>query len=160
MLLRPMTDDDTEAVLSLNDSSVDVTGPLDADRLALLRSMSARADVMEVDGWVAAFCLVLPPEADYDSPNFGWFRERFDRDFLYLDRVVVSRLHRRAGIGGAVYDAAESDATARGRLACEVNAEPPNEPSLAFHAHRGFVEAGRLRHDSGKVTAMLVKELP
>jgi predicted GNAT superfamily acetyltransferase len=58
-----------------------------------------------------------------------------------------------------IYDAAESDAKARGRLACEVNAEPPNEPSLAFHTSRGYVEAGRLAHASGKVTAMLVKEL-
>jgi uncharacterized protein len=159
VLLRAMTDADTYAVLSLNATSVDVTGPLDTDRLAKLRAMAARADVVEVDGWVAAFALVLPADADYDSPNFAWFRERYGRDFLYLDRVVVSEVNRRSGIGGLIYDAAEADARTAGRLACEVNAEPPNEASLAFHAHRGYVEAGRLTHDSGKVTAMFVKEL-
>jgi len=157
--LRAMTDADTYAVLSLNASAVEATGPLDQDRLARLRDMAVRADVVEVDGWVAAFALVLPPGTDYDSPNYAWFSERFGEDFLYLDRVVVSQLIRRSGIGGMIYDAAESDAKSRGRLACEVNAEPPNEPSLAFHASRGYVEAGRLAHDTGKVTAMLVKEL-
>lgn len=159
MLLRSMTDADTYAVLSLNQSAVDLTGPLDADRLAQMRDMAARADVVEVDGWIAAFALVLSPESDYDSANFAWFKQRYGADFLYLDRVVVSRAHRRAGIGGLLYDAAEADASARGRLTCEVNAEPPNDASLAFHTSRGYVEAGRLRHESGKVTAMFVKEL-
>jgi uncharacterized protein len=159
VLLRPMTDADTYAVLSLNASSVDVTGPLDADMLADLRAMAARADVVEVDGWVTAFALVLPPDAAYGSANFVWHRERFGRDFFYLDRVVVSQLNRREGIGGMIYDAAEADAATRGRLACEVNVDPPNEASLAFHEHRGYVEVGRLTHDTGKVTAMLVKEL-
>jgi uncharacterized protein len=160
VLLRAMTDADTFAVLSLNASSVDMTGPLDADRLARLRGMAVRADVVEVDGWVAAFVLVLPSYADYDSANFRWFRERYGGDFLYLDRVVVSRANRRAGIGGRIYDVAEAEAVQVGRLACEVNAEPPNEPSLAFHASRGYVEAGRLTHAGGKVTSMLVKDLP
>ena len=160
MLLRAMTDADTYAVLSLNASNVDATSPLDLDRLAKIRSMAARADVVEVDGWIAAFAIVLPPDADYDSANFAWFRERYGHDFLYLDRVVVSSANRRTGIAGRIYDAAEADATTRGRLACEVNAEPPNDASLAFHASRGYVEAGRLTHDGGKVTAMLVKDLP
>ncbi len=160
MHLRAMNDADTYAVLSLNASAVEVTGPLDQDRLARLRALAVRADVVEVDGWVAAFALVLPPGTDYDSANYAWFSERFGEDFLYLDRVVVSQANRRSGIGGMIYDAAESDAKTRGRLACEVYAEPPNGPSLAFHASRGYVEAGRLAHDSGKVTAMLVKELP
>ena len=159
MHLRPMTDADTYAVLSLNASAVDVTGPLDQDRLVHLRAMAARADVVEVDGWVAAFAIVLPPGTEYDSPNYAWFSERYGDGFLYLDRVVVSELIRRAGIGGTIYDAAETDAKSWGRLTCEVNVEPPNEASLAFHAARGYVESGRLTHESGKVTAMLVKEL-
>jgi uncharacterized protein len=158
VLLRAMTDADTYAVLSLNASNVDATSPLDLDRLAKIRAIASRADVVEVDGWIAAFAFVLPPDADYDSPNFTWFRERYGNEFLYLDRVVVSQANRRSGIAGRIYDAAEADATAHGRLACEVNAEPPNDASLAFHASRGFVEAGRLTHDSGKVTAMFVKE--
>jgi predicted GNAT superfamily acetyltransferase len=59
-----------------------------------------------------------------------------------------------------VYDAVEARATGTtGRLALEVNAVPPNGPSLAFHRARGFREVG-LRHEpGGKQVAMMVKEL-
>src|ERR1044072_6784546 len=74
--LRAMTDADTYAVLSLNASAVDVTGPLDQAPPpappapappARRPRRPARADVVEVDGWVTAFAIVLPPGTDYDS---------------------------------------------------------------------------------------------
>jgi uncharacterized protein len=34
--------------------------------------------------------LAFDQDADYDSPNFLWFRERLAR-FVYADRVVVRR---------------------------------------------------------------------
>ena len=52
----------------------------------------------------------------------------------------------------------ETDACTAGRLALEVNAEPPNPASLAFHAARGFAEVGRLG-GPGKAVAMLAKDL-
>jgi predicted GNAT superfamily acetyltransferase len=39
----------------------------------------------------------------------------------------------------------------------EVYAEPPNAPSLAFHAARGYEEIGRLPQANGKIAAMLIK---
>jgi len=40
-----------------------------------------------------------------------------------------------------------------------VNIEPPNDPSLAFHAGRGYTEVGR--YDAGhKVVAMMEKPTP
>jgi len=156
--LRAMTEADTDAVLSLNEASVADLSPLDAEELARLRGLAERDEVVEVDGQVAAFVLILGPDADYDSANYRWFTERYE-DFGYLDRIVVGQQWRRQGIGRLIYDDVERAATARGRLACEVNAEPPNHASLAFHAARGYVEVGQLRHEGGKVTAMLVKEL-
>ena len=44
------------------------------------------------------------------------------------------------------------------RLACEVNLEPPNEPSMRFHERHGFARVGEQPVD-GKIVAMLVKEL-
>ncbi len=42
------------------------------------------------------------------------------------------------------------------RLTLEVNAEPPNEASMAFHLGRGFVEVGTLG-DDGKAVALLTE---
>jgi uncharacterized protein len=157
--LRPMSDADTAAVLALNEASVEMLAPLDIERLAWLRSFATRADVVVTDsGDVAAFVLVFGPGTTYDSDNYRWFGKRYD-DFCYLDRIAVGGPWRRQGIGGLIYDEMEAAAARHGRLACEVNAVPPNHASLAFHAARGYVEVGRLTHDDGKVTAMLVKEL-
>lgn len=158
MHLRPARDADVEAILALNAASVDSLSPLDEEGLRRLRPIALRADVVETDGHVAAFVVVLGPDAGYDSDNYRWFSGRFD-DFCYLDRIVVGEQWRRRGIGRMVYDEMEQVAAAHRRLTCEVNAEPPNHASLAFHAARGYVEVGRLEHGGGKVTTMLSKEL-
>lgn len=159
MHLRPVTDADVDAVLALNAASVQALSPLDAAGLDRLRAQALRSDVVEVEGQVAAFVLVLRAGADYESDNYRWFTQRY-RDFCYLDRIVVGETWRRRGIGHLVYQEMESVAAPSGRLTCEVNAEPPNHASLAFHAGLGYVEVGRLEHDNGLVTAMLSKELP
>jgi len=159
--LRPATAADQAAVLALNAASVEALSPLDGTHLEALAARAARYDVVEVDGEVAAFVLVFAPGADYNSDNYRWFDERYT-DFCYLDRIVVGERWRRRGIGRLVYDAIEAFSTPHGRLTCEVNAEPPNHASLAFHAARGYVEVGRLTHADprgGKTTAMLSKEL-
>lgn len=158
MHLRPATDRDAAAVLALNAASVDALSPLDADQLGLLHSRALRCDVVEIEQEVAAFVLVFGPGVDYDSDNYRWFARAY-ADFCYLDRIVVSERWRRQGVGRLVYNEMERVATPHGRLTCEVNAEPPNHVSLAFHAARGYVEVGRLEHGTGKVTAMLSKEL-
>ncbi|HEV8054871.1 MAG TPA: GNAT family N-acetyltransferase [Nocardioidaceae bacterium] len=159
MLLRAMTDADTAAVLALNAASVDDLSPLDAERLAVLRSLAVGADVVQVDHEVAAFVLLFGPDAAYDSANFDWFRQRYGEQFLYLDRIAVGQPYRRRGIGALVYAAAERRATPYRRLVCEVNAEPPNDTSLAFHRARGFTEVGRREQGAGKVCAMFAKAL-
>jgi uncharacterized protein len=158
MQLRPAREADVDAILALNAASVASLSPLDRAGLEWLRPLALRCDVVEIDGQVAAFVVVIGPGADYASANYHWFAERFD-DFCYLDRIVVGERWRRRGVGGLVYDEMERLAVPHGRLTCEVNAEPPNHASLAFHAARGYVEVGRLGHGGGKVTTMLSKEL-
>jgi predicted GNAT superfamily acetyltransferase len=158
--LRPITDSDVSTVLSLNAADVTALSPLDHERLALLRKQAAQALVAEVAGQVVGFVLTFAPSSGYDSDNFAWFAERYRGGFLYLDRIVVGPAHRRRGIAGRVYDAIEDEARAYGRLVCEVNSQPANPASLAFHSARGYAEVGHLSHGPGKVTVMLCKELP
>jgi uncharacterized protein len=154
-LLRPITPDDVSVVLALNDANVELLAPLDEARLNQLRTWARHADVIVCDGEVAGFVLTFGPGTAYDSPNYRWFTDRYGRAFLYLDRIVLDDRFRRRGLGGAVYDAIEADAAPAGRLALEVNIEPPNEPSLAFHRRRGYVEVGRLGKPGGEVSLMV-----
>ena len=145
-------------MLALNQSNLAGVGPLDADRLRWLVGMASQALVADDAGEVVGYALVFGPDTDYDSTNYRWFVQRMD-DFGYLDRIVVAPAHRRRGIGNLLYDAAEDGARTRGQLVCEVYVEPPNEPSLAFHAARGYTEVGRLRQSNRKTSAMLAKRL-
>ena len=149
-----MTDDDVPTVLRLNADHVELLSPLDSDRLALLRTWASRADVIECDAETAGFVLVFGPGTDYDSENYRWFTERFGDRFDYLDRIVIDDRFRRRGLASAVYDEVEAAASPRGRLVLEVNVDPPNEPSLAFHRGRGFVEVGRLGPEGHRVSLM------
>jgi predicted GNAT superfamily acetyltransferase len=157
--LRPVEDADVAAVTLLNESHVPKVGPADAARIEYLRRLSDRFDVIEVDGRVAGMVVTFLPGSAYDSTNYRWFSERLGDDFYYLDRVVVDASVRRRGVAGRVYDELEAVAAAHGRMALEVNLVPRNDPSLAFHAQRGYVEVGRLG-DADHLVSMLTKQLP
>jgi predicted GNAT superfamily acetyltransferase len=159
-VLRPMTDDHVTAVLRLNEDHVELLAPMDGDRLASLRQWASRSDVIVCDDEIAGFVLVFGPGTDYDSENYRWFTERFGDRFDYLDRIVIDDRFRRRGLASAVYDEIESAAASRERLVLEVNIEPPNEPSLAFHRRRGFVEVGQLGPAGHRVSLMAKSSPP
>jgi len=140
-VLRPITPADHEAVLAINERHVAALSPLDAERLALLLTMAAHADVIVAGDAVAGFVLAFAPGTTYDSVNYRWFSGRYD-DFLYLDRIAIDHAYQRRGLASRVYDELESAAVVRGRMVLEVNAD--NEPSLAFHRARGYVEVAPL----------------
>jgi len=157
-LLRPIEPRDVALVIDLNEANVEMLAPLDAARLQQLQAWARRAEVIEVDGAFAGFVITMGPDTDYDSPNYRWFAALYGSAFHYLDRIVLSDQFRRVGLGSAVYDVVEADALGVGRLTLEVNAEPANPASLAFHAGRGYREVGRLG-SPGKTVSLLTKRL-
>lgn len=94
-------------------------------------------------GETDALLLAFDQDAAYENPNFDWFRSRFDR-FVYIDRVVVSPAMRGRGLAQALYRALFRRAAVRGhaQIVCEINLEPPNPGSDAFHAALGFEQIG------------------
>ncbi len=157
--LRPIAEHDHPDVLALNERNVDLLAPMDEPRLRRLQAVADHAHVIEVHGRFAGFVLTFVSGADYDGENFAWFGDCYE-DFCYLDRVVVHEDHRRQGLGTHVYDVLEEHAARSTPLfTLEVNIDPPNHPSLAFHRARGFEEVGR-RGSPGHAVTMMAKSLP
>jgi predicted GNAT superfamily acetyltransferase len=156
-VLRPIEPRDHASVLELNARNVELLAPMDETRMAQLMGWTDRADVIEVDGEVAGFVFTFASGTAYDSVNYRWFSENRE-EFYYLDRIVLADTHRRLGLGRRVYDELEQVAAGYGRMVLEVNLEPANEPSLAFHRARGYVDVAELG-DPGKKVVLMEKIL-
>lgn len=144
MKIRDAQATDFDAILALNAASVSLLSPLSPQRLTELHAQAALHRVVERDGEVIGFLLAFREGADYDSPNYRWFAERYQL-FLYVDRVVVADAARGQGVGTLLYrDMFEfAAASAVDLVTCEFDVDPPNPASERFHARFGFHEVGR-----------------
>lgn len=153
---RDATRADFPAILALNQAFVSVLSPLDEARLARLHAQAALHRVIGDAGRIDAFVLLLREGADYDSPNYRWFAQRYAR-FLYVDRIVVAADNHARGAGSMLY----RDVMALARrdavpiITCEFDIEPPNPASARFHASQGFREVGRQQLHGGRKTVSL-----
>ncbi|MBZ9807903.1 MULTISPECIES: GNAT family N-acetyltransferase [unclassified Mesorhizobium] len=139
---------DEAAILALNNEHAAELSWLEPERLSFLLGEAFYARRI---GALEAFIMTFDQGARYDSPNFLWFRERYER-FVYVDRVVVAAQARGRGHARLLYQDLFEHATRAGHalVACEVNAEPPNPASDAFHAALGFTEVGDAVIHGGK----------
>ena len=148
-----------EAMFALNQADRQQTSEIDLRELQELVSQAFYVGLRE--GGAQAFILVFDQDARYGSPNFAWFKSRYER-FTYIDRVIVARQARRSGVGRALYEEAFAAARDAGHtiVGCEVNVDPPNAVSDAFHASLGFQEIGRAAIPSGsKTVRYMLREL-
>jgi predicted GNAT superfamily acetyltransferase len=115
---------------------------------ALIANAFFAATVDDGDGLL----IVCDQSTAYDSPNFLWFKTRYPA-FAYVDRVAVSPTRRGEGLARQLYAAAFEAARKAGhsQVVCEVNFDPPNPASDAFHHKLAFEEVGRAHlADRGK----------
>lgn len=165
-VIRPIANDDLPRILEINQANVPEVGSVDLGRMAYLVDESAIALAVEQAGdptdpdtptAIVGFCLVLAPGSSYDSVNYTWFMEHHG-DAMYLDRVAFDEAAQGHGLGSRLYD--EVDRIMRTEhpdsagLTLEVNLDPPNEPSLRFHAKHGFREVGRQMSKGIEVSLM------
>ncbi len=111
-------------------------------------------------GLVDAFLLAMDQRADYDSPNYQWFQQRYKR-FVYIDRVVVAAAARGRGYARLLYQDLFRHAADAGHqhVVCEVNVQPPNPASDLFHAALGFAEVGSATiHNGAKSVRYLARD--
>ncbi|ANN58911.1 GNAT family acetyltransferase [Mesorhizobium loti NZP2037] len=149
---------DEADVLALNNEHAAELSWLEAERLSFLLGEAFYARRI---GDLEAFIMTFDQEANYDSPNFIWFRERYER-FIYVDRVVVAAHARGRGHARRLYQDLFEHAERAGHtlVTCEVNADPPNPVSDAFHAALGFAEVGEaVIHGGKKAVCYYVKQI-
>jgi len=150
----------SNALLALNNAHARELSYLEPARLMHLvgEAFLARR-IGRIENQVDAFLLAFDQDADYDSPNFLWFRDRYPR-FVYVDRIVVAA--RGRGLARLLYLDLFERAVRVGHahVVCEVNSEPPNPASDAFHAALGFAEVGSARiHNGSKTVRYLRRDL-
>ena len=158
---------DVGALWAINEASTPGVGALSASELARLIRLPGAACHVAADatGAPLGFLLLMPPEADYHSPNYRWFMERWRRGegrrFAYVDRIAVGAEARGAGVGAALYAAVFAEPPIGAEVVCcEVNTSPPNPGSLRFHSRLGFQTVGAAAHLPGeKEVAYLEKPL-
>ncbi len=113
-----------------------------------------------VERGATAFLIALDHHAAYVNPNFAWFKASRS-SFVYIDRVIVSVSARGQGIARALYEDLFSAAKRAGhqRVVCEVNLDPPNPASDAFHAAMGFKEIGQATIHNGTKTVRYFEKM-
>ena len=159
--ILPIDRNAAPALLALNEANVEATSPLDLEALRRLLTQAFYARLVAGNGTgTDAFLLASDQDADYAIPNFLWFKAR-QRRFVYVDRIVVAADARGRGYARRLYADLFRCAREAGHdlIVCEVNVEPPNPASDAFHAALGFTDEGRARLTGAKTVRYLSRGL-
>jgi uncharacterized protein len=146
----------TQALLTLNNNHSVELSPLTLPELdCIIRASFFSATINDSDALLISFDQSFP----HEHQNLHWLRTYFANlrsenasanhyspdNFVYVDRVVVAPAARGKGHARALYTDLFQRAKSAGhtRIVCEVNLDPPNPVSDAFHASLGFSEIGR-----------------
>jgi predicted GNAT superfamily acetyltransferase len=154
--IRDVRTDDLGHLLELNQSNLPHVSSVSLRDLERFHTKARYFRVAESGGKVAGFLIAFDPAADYGSPNFLWFRDRY-KAFIYIDRIITAAEARREGIALRLYKDLEMFARERGipMMTCEYNLRPKNEESRLFHQKYGFEEVGIQETEGGKKTVSL-----
>ena len=162
MNIRPLAAADHAWFLDLNQACLPAVSALNPTTTAKLIGEAGYARLLVKDGQPLGALLAFWPAADYDSPNFLWFKARYD-SFLYIDRVMVAEEARGQGVGLALYNDLFAFAKAHanreaGRVTCEINSRPPNPGSLRFHESLGFMPVGEQETEGGAKAVIMMEK--
>ena len=156
--LRPVSESDLPGVLALNNAAVPALNELDAANVAWFSEHAAVFDVAVDGDGLVGFLIGLTEGSSYGSPNYGWFRDRYER-FVYVDRVAVAPRSRSQGVARRLYDRLAAVGAASGApvMLAEVNLRPRNDVSLAFHERYGFRPVGEQDTEGGTKRVVLLE---
>lgn len=137
--VRDARPQDEAFILAANADGEPGVAAMDAADYAEIAACAHAVRVATIDNSPAGFIILIRPGSSYPSLNYAWFEQTFD-SHLYIDRIAVAPNGRGQGVGRALYRDAMEIARAAGeaRLTAEINEQPPNPESMAFHRAMGF----------------------
>jgi uncharacterized protein len=143
--IRDVSDPDLRGIVALNTMFAKETSLLDERALRRLLDASCYAKVV---GDVDALLIALDQDASHNG-------------LVYVDRIVVHPRAQGQGLARQLYAHMFASASQQGHrhIGCEVNVDPPNPASDAFHAALGFHEVGRAQISPTKTVRYLVRNL-
>lgn len=158
MNIRKAEKKDLSTILSLNQNALPHVSSVEISDIEKFLEVANPFLVIEVDGTIAGFMIVLQKGLDYDSLNYKFFCNNYP-DFDYVDRIVISEHFRGKKLGTQLYEYLFEQSDKK-QITCEVNIKPPNVKSMNFHNSLGFKKVAKLLTEKGaKSVAMMVKEL-
>jgi len=125
-----------------------------------LTRLVERSYLAKTIGELDAFLIAMNHISPHDGINYTWFKKRYDK-FAYVDRIVTAEHARGQGHAKTLYldliEKAKSDGTEL--ICCEINHEPPNPGSVAFHQKLGFEMVDTATMSDSKVVGYWVKKI-
>ena len=155
--IRPLQDTDLGWTHALNQANGEELSYLSPDAFAARVNSSTYALVSDPE---AGFLMAFREPPVGDTTNFDWLRKKAPNG-VYVDRVVIAPKNRGEGRARKLYEALFETAVVRGAdaITCEINLDPPNSASKAFHEAMGFKQVGEAALPGGKTVAYLVLDL-
>ena len=148
MSIRRAKEKDLQSILDLNNRESKWVGKKEIDFFQKYMDIPI-FNVFEANQRIVGFLMAMDQNTDYDSINFLWFKEKFNK-FYYIDRVIVDESMRGKGIASLLYREL-IDIKRDIPLVAEVSINPSNEGSVIFHDKIGFREVGTLTSGDKKV---------
>lgn len=140
---QPIDSKSLEEMWAINQANIPEVGSIPTiEEFQRLTLLSSHIIVVQQNTEMAGFIILMREDQDYHSLNYKFLINKFDH-FLYVDRVAIKDGFRRQGLGKKIYDEVFIIAGSLNiDVCCEVNTEPRNDPSLAFHSYYEFEEVG------------------
>lgn len=147
--IRKYDSRDLDWLVELNNACVPSVDPHTAETLADNIKYCSHTLIADRYGVPLGAVMLMREGTEYGSKNYAWHNANNDQH-LYVDRIIVSEDARGLGVGRKLYKyailAAQADNVP---LTAEVNTQPDNPQSHAFHEALGFDTAGETEHEPG-----------
>ena len=148
-----------DKILKLNAEFVHWLSPLDMAGLQTLLGSTLYA--RQIDDGDAVLLAIASKTEMSNHTNLDWLKARRE-NFIYIDRVIVAAGAQGKGYAGRLYADLADFARQNGydSLTCEVNTQPDNPGSHAFHLRQGYRPIGEQNNpDMGKCVRYYAKAL-